>query len=52
MAAKPLQFTEKVAVSFTTEQLNVLRNIASETGETVSGLLRRLALQYIADKNK
>ena len=50
MSAKPLQYTEKVAVSFSTEQLKALKTIANETGETVSGLLRRLALQYIADK--
>lgn len=47
MAAKPIKYTEKVAVSFTSEQLEELRIIAERTGDTVSGILRRLAIQFI-----
>ena len=52
MAAKPLRYTEKVAVSFTPEQLESLKKIAEETGDTVSGILRRLAIQYVEESKK
>ena len=50
MVAKPLRYTEKVAVSLTKEQLNELKSIAERTGDTVSGMLRRLALEFIAEQ--
>lgn len=50
--AKPLKYTEKVAVAFTSEQLRELKQIAEQSGESVSGILRRLGLQYIAERKK
>ena len=47
MSAKPLKYTQKVAVAFTPEQLNELKEIAEKTGDTVAGILRRLAIQFI-----
>ena len=52
MAAKPLRYTEKVAVSFTKQQIEHLREIAENTGDTVSGILRRLAIQFIEENQK
>lgn len=52
MAAKPLRYTEKVVVSLTKEQVDILRVIAEKTGDTVSGILRRLAIQYISEKKQ
>lgn len=49
VSAKPIRYTEKVAVSFTPEQLQQLKEIAERTGDTVSGILRRLAIQFIDD---
>lgn len=50
LSPKPLKYTEKIAVSFTTEQVKELKEIAEETGESVAGLLRRLALEYMTEK--
>lgn len=50
MSAKPLRYTEKVAVSFTPEQLEQLKKIAEKTGDTVAGILRRLAIQFIKEQ--
>lgn len=47
--AKPLKYSEKVAVSFTKEQLDHIKQVADSTGDTVSGLLRRLAIQYATE---
>lgn len=52
MAAKPLRYSEKVAVSLSPEQMHELKKIAEETGDTVSGILRRLAIQFIAEHKK
>lgn len=52
MSAKPLKYSEKVAVSFTPEQLAALKEIADKTGDTVSGMLRRLAIQLISEHKK
>lgn len=52
MTAKPLKYPQKVAVSFTPEQLQALREIADSTGDTVSGILRRLAIQFINEQKK
>lgn len=49
LSAKQLKYSEKVAVSFTPEQLQNLKKIANDTGDTVSGILRRLALQFISE---
>lgn len=51
MSAKPLRYSEKVAVSFTKEQILALKEIAERTGDNVSGILRRLGIEYI-EKNK
>ena len=50
--AKPLRYSEKVAVSFTPEQLKELKRIAEETGDTVGGMLRRLAIQFLTEYQK
>ena len=52
MAAKPLKYSEKIAVSFTREQIDALKIIADETGDNVSGILRRLAIQFIKENEK
>ena len=52
MAAKPLRYSEKIAVSFTKEQLEQLREIAERTGDSVSGILRRLGIEYIEKYSK
>jgi len=52
VAAKPIMYSEKVAVSLSPEHLRRLREIAGETGDTVSGILRRLAIQYISENEK
>ena len=52
MAAKPLRYSEKVAVSFTPEQIQALKEIAEETGDSVSAMLRRLAIQLINEYKK
>ena len=52
MSAKPLKYSEKVAVSFTPDQLEALRTIAEETGDSVSALLRRLAIQFMSEYGK
>lgn len=52
MAAKPLKYSEKIAVSFTPEQINKLKKIADDTGDTVSGILRRLAIKFLSEYEK
>lgn len=52
LAAKPLKYSKKVAVSLAPDQLEALQRIADETGDTVSGLLRRLAIKFIAEQEK
>lgn len=52
MSPKPLKYSEKIAVSFTPEQIQDLKRIADETGDSVSGILRRLALKFISEYKK
>lgn len=52
VAAKPLKYSEKIAVSFTPEQINKLKKIADDTGDTVSGILRRLAIKFLSEYEK
>ena len=52
MAAKPIKYSEKIAVSLSPEHMQALKDIANETGDTVSGILRRLAVQFISERKK
>lgn len=52
MSAKPLRYSERVIVMLSPEQMEELKKIAEETGDTVSGMLRRLAIQLISEHKK
>ena len=52
MAAKPLRYTEKIVVLLSEENAKELKRIADETGDTASGILRRLAIQFISENKK
>ncbi len=52
MSAKPIKYSEKIAVSLSPEHIQALKDIAEETGDTVSGILRKLAVQFITEHKK
>lgn len=50
MAPKPVSNSERTNVFFSPEVMDRLRTIAREKGTSVSGLIRMIVLEYLAEK--
>ena len=50
MSPRPKNNSERTNVFFSPETMNVLRELANEKGTSVSGLIRMIVLEYLADK--
>ena len=50
MSPRPKGNSERTNVFFSSETMDKLRTLASEKGTSVSGLIRMIVLEYLADK--
>lgn len=50
LAPKPVANSERTNVFFSPEVMDRLRTIAREKGTSVSGLIRMIVLEYLAEK--
>lgn len=50
MAPKPIANSERTNVFFSPEVMERLRTLAAEKGTSVSGLIRMIVLEYLAEK--
>lgn len=50
MSPRPKANSERTNVFFSPEIMEKLRTIAAEKGTSVSGLIRMIVLEYLADK--
>lgn len=50
MAARPIANSERTNVFFSPTVMEELRRIAAEKGTSVSGLIRMIVLEYLAQK--
>ena len=50
MSPRPKNNSERTNVFFSPETMNKLRTLASEKGTSVSGFIRMIVLEYLADK--
>lgn len=52
VSPRPKANSERTNVFFSPEIMNQLRNIAEEKGTSVSGLIRMIVLEYLANNKK
>jgi len=52
LSPKPKANSERTNVFFSPEVMDKLRNLAYEKGTSVSGLIRMIVLEYLAEKSK
>lgn len=52
MSPRPKGNSERTNVFFSPETMDKLRALASEKGTSVSGLIRMIVLEYLAEKNE
>lgn len=50
MSPRQKENSERTNVFFSPETMNALRELASEKGTSVSGLIRMIVLEYLANK--
>lgn len=50
MSPRPKANSERTNVFFSPDVMNKLRTIAEEKGTSVSGLIRMIVLEYLAEK--
>ena len=50
MSPREKSNSERINVFFSPEALSKLKKLASEKGMTVSGIVRMIVLEYLADK--
>lgn len=52
MSPRPKANTERTNVFFSPEVMETLRELAKEKGTSVSGLIRMIVLEYLAENKK
>lgn len=52
MSPRPKANTERTNVFFSLEVMQELKNLAAEKGTSVSGIIRMIVLEYLAETKK